>query len=98
MNEKKYQFLKEYCTILKPFTVAKFIPILQGEDTCFNGILQPILEVLIAKTLAMQTGLSQMTIGLPEVIVGTIKMRFSTTFDSKEALLASVSLPKLKLW
>ncbi len=34
MNEREYQFLREYCTILKPFNVA--LDILQGKDTCFS--------------------------------------------------------------
>ncbi|KAK1899813.1 putative AC9 transposase [Dissostichus eleginoides] len=95
MNDREYQFLKEYCSIMKPFTVA--LEILQGEDTCFYGTLQPTLEVLMGKILAMKTGLSAMTTGLPEVIVGTIKTRFAAIIDSKEALLAAVSLPKFKL-
>uniref|UniRef100_A0A8C9X4J4 BED-type domain-containing protein n=1 Tax=Sander lucioperca TaxID=283035 RepID=A0A8C9X4J4_SANLU len=95
MNDKEYQFLKEYCSIMKPFTVA--LDILQGEDTCFYGTLQPTLEVLMAKTLAAKNGLTQMTTGLPEVIVGAIKTRFAATTDSKDALLAAVSLPKFKL-
>ena len=95
MNDREYQFLKEYCAIMKPFTVA--LDILQGEDTCFYGTLQPTLEVLMAKTIALRNGLSPMTTGLPEVIVGAIKTRFAATIDSKDALLASVSLPKFKL-
>lgn len=95
MNDREYQFLKEYCSIMKPFSVT--LDILQGEETCFYGTLQPTLEVLMAKTLAMQNGLSQMTTGLPEIIVGAIKTRFATTIDSKDALLAAVSLPKFKL-
>ncbi|XP_035987101.1 uncharacterized protein LOC118560298 [Fundulus heteroclitus] len=95
MNDREYQFLKEYCSIMKPFCVA--LDILQGEETCFYGTLQPTLEVLMAKTLAMQNGLSQMITGLPEIIVGAIKTRFATTIDSKNALLAAVSLPKFKL-
>ena len=70
MNDREHQFLKEFCAIMKPFTVA--LDILQGEDT-FYGTLQPTLEVLMAKTLAMKNGLSPMTTGLPEVIVGAIK-------------------------
>ncbi|KAK0141109.1 hypothetical protein N1851_021911 [Merluccius polli] len=80
MNDREYQFLKEYCSIMKPFTVA--LDILQGEDTCFYGKLQPTLEVLMAKTLAVKHGLSQMTAGLPDII---------------DVLLAAVSLPKFKL-
>ncbi|KAI9516725.1 hypothetical protein NQZ68_013782 [Dissostichus eleginoides] len=73
------------------------LDILQGEDTCFYGTLQPTLEVLMGKILAMKTGLSATTTGLPEVIVGAIKTRFAAIIDSKEALLAAVSLPKFKL-
>lgn len=95
MNEREYLFLKEYCTIMKPFTIA--LDILQGEDTCFYGTLQPALEVLISKTLATKNDLSQMTIGLPEIIVRAIKSRFANVIDAKEALLSAVSLPKFKL-
>jgi len=95
MNEREYQFLKEYCSIMKPFSAA--LDILQGEETCFYGTLQPTLEVLMARTLALQNGLSQMITGLPGIIVGAIEVRFATTIDSKDALLAAVSLPKFKL-
>lgn len=61
MNDREYQFLKEYCSILKPFTVT--LDILLGEE----------LEVLMAKTLAVKHGLLQITIGLPDVIVRAIK-------------------------
>ncbi|CAL8333628.1 unnamed protein product [Merluccius merluccius] len=61
----------------------------------FYGTLQPTLEVLMAKTLAVNHGLSQMTAGLPDIIVGAIKDRFAANLNSKDALLAAVSLPKL---
>ena len=95
MNDKEYQFLKEYCLIMKPFTIA--LDILQGEDTCFYGTLLPTLEILMAKTLAVKNGLSKMTGELPDIIVKAIKSRVATTLDSKDALLAAVSLPKFKL-
>lgn len=37
MNDREYQFLKEYCSIVLPFTIA--LDILQGEDICFYGTL-----------------------------------------------------------
>ena len=95
LNDKEYQFLKEYCLIMKPFTIA--LDILQGEDNCFYGTLLPTLEILMAKTLAVKNGLSKMTGELPDIIVKAIKSRFAATLDSKDALLAAVSLPKFKL-
>ncbi|XP_041837775.1 uncharacterized protein LOC121637653 isoform X2 [Melanotaenia boesemani] len=95
MNDKEYQFLTEYCLIMKPFTAA--LDILQGEDTCFYGTLLPTLEILMAKTRTVKNGLSKMTGELPDIIVEAIKKRFAATLDSKDALLAAVSLPKFKL-
>ena len=79
---------------MKPFTIA--LDILQGEDNCFYGTLLPTLEILMAKTLAVKNGLSKMTGELPDIIVKAIKSRFAATLDSKDALLAAVSLPKFK--
>ena len=76
---------------MKPFTIA--LDILQGEDTCFYGTLLPTLEILMAKTLAVKNGLSKMTGELPDIIVKAIKSRFAATLDSKDALLAAISLP-----
>lgn len=67
LTEREHQFLKEYCTVLKPLTVA--LDILQGEDNCYYGCLLPTLEILMSRTLALQTGLSRMTAGLPDAIV-----------------------------
>uniref|UniRef100_A0A8C6LEB6 HAT C-terminal dimerisation domain-containing protein n=1 Tax=Nothobranchius furzeri TaxID=105023 RepID=A0A8C6LEB6_NOTFU len=85
MNDREYQLIKEYCAIMKPFSIA--LDILQGEETCFYGMLQPTLEVIMAKTLAMKNASSAMTTGLPEIIVGAIKFRFASVIDSKDALL-----------
>lgn len=67
ITEKEYLFLKEYCLVLKPLATA--LDILQGEDHCYYGTILPTLEVLMSKTLALKSGLSAMTSGLPEAIV-----------------------------
>ena len=95
MNDREYLFLKEYCSVLKPFTCA--LDKLQGETTCYYGTLQPTLESLIERTMALQDGLSQMTAALPGAIVAAVRRRFAGILDSKDAVLAAVSLPKFKL-
>lgn len=53
--------------LLKPLTMA--LDILQGEEKCFYGTILPTLEALMATTLDLKGSLSQMTSGLPDVIV-----------------------------
>uniref|UniRef100_A0A3Q4MX68 BED-type domain-containing protein n=1 Tax=Neolamprologus brichardi TaxID=32507 RepID=A0A3Q4MX68_NEOBR len=97
-TDREYLFLKEYCIVLKPLTVA--LDILQGEENCFFGILLPTLEILMSRTLALQDEL-KLTASLPDIICLTyfclIKVHFSSMMDNKEALLAAVTLPKFKL-
>lgn len=50
-GEREYNFLKEYCKVLKPVCMAP--DILQGEDYCFYGTLQPTLGILMAQILAL---------------------------------------------
>ncbi|KAL3991392.1 C-C motif chemokine 4 [Sarotherodon galilaeus] len=93
-TDREYLFLKEYCIVLKPLTVA--LDILQGEENCYFGILLPTLEIVMSRTLALQDEL-KLTASLPDIIVKAIKVRFSSMMDNKEALLAAVTLPKFKL-
>lgn len=81
MNDREYQFLKEYCSIMKPFTVKLLL-------ARFNQA---------RSSDGLNPGQSQMTIGLPKHVVGAIKSRFVRTLNSKDALLAAVSLPTFKL-
>ncbi|KAK1883288.1 putative AC transposase [Dissostichus eleginoides] len=94
LNEREYQFLKEYCTVMKPLTVA--LDILQG-DECTYWALLPSLTSLMPKTLALKDDLSRMTASLPDVIVKAIKTRFDAVLDSQEGLLAVATCPKFKL-
>lgn len=50
-TEREHQFLKEYCKVLKSVCMA--LDILQGEDDCFYGTLQPTLEILMAKIFVL---------------------------------------------
>uniref|UniRef100_A0A8C0YUZ1 BED-type domain-containing protein n=1 Tax=Cyprinus carpio carpio TaxID=630221 RepID=A0A8C0YUZ1_CYPCA len=86
ITEREYQFIKEYCKVLKPVCMA--LDILQGEDQCFYGTLQPTLEILMTKILALKEAVLEKT---------AIKTRFSSILDSDEALIAAVTLPKFKL-
>uniref|UniRef100_A0A673L9X0 HAT C-terminal dimerisation domain-containing protein n=1 Tax=Sinocyclocheilus rhinocerous TaxID=307959 RepID=A0A673L9X0_9TELE len=93
ITERECQFLKEYCKVLKPVCMA--LDILQGEDDCFYGTLQPTLEILMAKILALKEVYK--LCNLSKILLQAIKTRFSTILDSDEALLAAVTLPKFKL-
>ncbi|KAL7386545.1 hypothetical protein ABVT39_010018 [Epinephelus coioides] len=92
LTEREQLFLKEYCSVLKPLTIA--LDILQGDS--YYGALLPTLETLMSRTLALQHGLSRMTADLPGVIVQAIKTRFTPVLESREALLAALTLPKFK--
>ncbi|XP_073694418.1 uncharacterized protein [Garra rufa] len=94
-SEREYKFLVEYCTVTKPLTKA--LDRLQGENDCYYGNLLPTLESLMSKTLALRPGLSEMMAKLPDVIVQAIKTRFASVLESREGLLAAVTLPKFKL-
>ena len=67
ITEKEYQFLKEYCMVVKPLTRA--LDILQGEDNCYHGMILPTIESMIIRTLEIKKDVSRMTSGLPDVIV-----------------------------
>ncbi|KAF7198979.1 putative LOC107373015-like protein, partial [Nothobranchius furzeri] len=93
-SEKELQFLKEYCAVMKPLTVA--LDILQGEENCYFGTLLPTLEVLMSKTLEMKEGLA-VAAGLPDAIAQAIQRRFASVLENEDAMLAAVTLPMFKL-
>lgn len=66
ITEREHLFIKEYCTVMKPLTVA--LDILQGEDNCFYGTLLPTLETLITKTHDLRSGL-QILKDLPDAVI-----------------------------
>ena len=93
-NERKIVFLKKYCAVLKP--LSRRLDILQGEDNCFYGTLLPTLETIIKKINAKKSELSPNIVGLVDSIERAIRRRFSTLFDSHDAIIAAVASPKFK--
>ena len=69
-SEREYQFVKEYCQVVKPLTIA--LDILQGEDNCFHGTILPTLDALMARTLGLKDTLSRVPASLPDFIVEVI--------------------------
>ena len=94
-TEREFNFLKEYCAILKP--LSKGLDILQGEDNCFFGTLLPTLETIIKKVVALQPDLSSMTIGLTGAVEDAIRDRFWKVFHDDKAIIAAITVPKFKL-
>lgn len=66
ITEREHKLIREYCTVMRPLTVA--LDILQGENNCFHGTLLPTLETLIFKTLELKSGL-QILVDLLEAVV-----------------------------
>uniref|UniRef100_A0A8C2Q316 HAT C-terminal dimerisation domain-containing protein n=1 Tax=Cyprinus carpio TaxID=7962 RepID=A0A8C2Q316_CYPCA len=87
ITEREYQFLKEYCAVLSPLAAA--LDILQREDDCYYGTLLPTLEILMSKLLALKDAYY--------FISQAIKDRFASVLDSKDALMAAATMPKLKV-
>ena len=94
-TDKEFTFLAEYCKVLYP--LVRGLDILQGEENCFYGTLLPTLVTIIKKTKAATSGLSTMTTGLAYTVEDSIKRRFSAVFDSKNAIISAMTLPKFKL-
>uniref|UniRef100_A0A3P9C291 HAT C-terminal dimerisation domain-containing protein n=1 Tax=Maylandia zebra TaxID=106582 RepID=A0A3P9C291_9CICH len=85
LNEREYQFLKEYCTVMKPLTVA--LDILQGDECTYRALL-PTLTSLIKIILFLVASYCMLQ---------AIKTRFDAVLDSQEGLLAAATCPKFKL-
>lgn len=94
-TDKEFTFLTEYCKVLYP--LVRGLDILQGEENCFYRTLLPTLVTIIKKTKATTSGLSTMTTGLVYAIEESIKQRFGAVFDSKNAIISAMTLPKFKL-
>ncbi|XP_034556142.1 uncharacterized protein LOC117824687 [Notolabrus celidotus] len=94
ISEREHHFLREYCAVMKPLTVA--LDILQGEDNCYYGTIIPTLKALMCKTLEMKNGL-KILVRLPDVIVQAINSRFALVLKSEDTTLAAVTLQRFRL-
>ena len=70
---------------------------LQGEENCFYETHLPTLVTIIKKTKATTSGLSTMITGLAYAAEDSIIRHFSAVFDSKNAIISAMTLPKFKL-
>ncbi len=77
LTDKEYQFLWEFCIVMKSLTDA--LDILQGQYHCYYGILLHTLEVLMSKTFSLKAGLSRLATWLPNVIVH-VSQTINTSF------------------
>ena len=57
----------------------------------------PTLETIIKKTKALVPQLSPVTVGLVDAMESSIKHRFTKVFESNNAIIAAITLPKFKL-
>lgn len=92
-TERELSFLKEYCAVLKP--LLNGLDILQGEDRLWFPTAY--IRNNYQKTKATKTGLSCMTTSLVDAVESAIRRRFSHVFESRNAIIAAVTLPKFKL-
>ena len=93
-TDREISFLKEYCIALKPLAMG--LDILQGDDNCYYGFLLPTLETIMRET-SLKPNLSNMTTGIVDAIQASIETRFKNVFESRNAILATVTLPNFKL-
>uniref|UniRef100_H3A385 HAT C-terminal dimerisation domain-containing protein n=1 Tax=Latimeria chalumnae TaxID=7897 RepID=H3A385_LATCH len=84
-------FLKEYCKVLKPFTMA--LDILQGEDKCYYGYLFLTLLKLMDHLQHSKIDLKVAT-SLPDTI---ISIHNTEGKPFQEAMVAAVTLPMFKI-
>ena len=80
---------------MKP--LARGLDILQGEDHCFYGMLLPTIQTILKKTKALIPHLSFAIVGMVNTIENSIMQRFAKVFQSNDAIVAAITLPKFKL-
>lgn len=92
------EFLEEFVTIMSPLAIS--LDILQGEKTCFLGLVAPTVIILKQKL----TNFSHLSYCKPLVdgIVVALEKRFKHIYDfncpeSKLYILSAISLPRFKL-
>lgn len=99
-KESELDYLKEYCSVLKPLATA--LDILQGEENMYFGYLLPCLGSLYMKFKRMES--EGLTVAKPilEACREAFERRFQVYFDftsdeSKKAIIAAFTIPQFKL-
>ena len=88
-------FLKEHCATLEP--LSRGLDVLQEENRSYYGTLLPTLTTFVKITKAEVPNLSSMATRLACAIESSIKRTFSHVFDSKDVIIAALTLLKFKV-
>ncbi len=86
-------FLKEYCEVMKPLTVA--LDVLQAQEKCFLGFLLPTIVSLRKRLIGLKQSV-KMALPLIEALLIGIANRFDKYFCEDNIILASVTHPLFK--
>ena len=77
--------------------MARELHIPQGEDHCFYGTLLPTLQAILKKIKSLISDLSSATVEMVNTIESSIERRFAKVFQSNDAIIVAITLPKFKL-
>ncbi|KAJ8263797.1 hypothetical protein GJAV_G00141380 [Gymnothorax javanicus] len=95
LSPQERLFLQEYAKVLQPLAYA--FDFLQSGKKCMLGYLLPTLRTLRAK-LSESRPLVRFCAPLIDTLLTGIDSRFSQVLASRDAKMAAVTVPKLKLW
>ncbi|XP_066560504.1 zinc finger BED domain-containing protein 4 [Amia ocellicauda] len=94
-HSEDISLLQEYVEVLKP--LAYSIDFIQGEKKCFLGYLLPTLLTLKTK-LSERKPHVRFCAQLVDALIGAIDRRFEKLMSSRDAKVATVTIPKFRTW
>ncbi|KAJ8352107.1 hypothetical protein SKAU_G00235830 [Synaphobranchus kaupii] len=95
LSAQEVLFLQEYVDVLQP--LAYSLDFVQGERKCMLGYLLPTLLTLKTKLSEIRPFV-RFSAQLIDALLAGIDARFAGILASREAKMAAVTVPKLRLW